>query len=306
MPDSARKGVLFVLLSAVGYALLPTFVKQIQTMGMTPMDIATWRFTFAVPVLWLLVVVRRRPAPVNLLPRTRLLGLGVLMAAAALTAFFGLERLPASTMVVLFYTYPTMVALISLFLGERLSMRAWLALGLTLIGIALTVPDFGEGLGENNLIGVAFAFLNALVVAVYFVLNSRILKGHTAMLRASAWLVTGSFMTMLLVSLFRRELVMPAQPTLLLYLLALATISTVMPIFCMTLGIQALGASRAAIIGTVEPVLTVTIAALVLGERMEPIQLVGGLFILASVILLQVRLNFKRKLPAPAVTHQQD
>ncbi|MBZ0295799.1 MAG: DMT family transporter [Anaerolineae bacterium] len=294
MPESSRKGVLFVLLSAVGYSLLPTFVKHIEAMGMTPLDIAAWRFAFAMPVLWLLVILRRRTPPANPLPRRRIMGLGVLMAAAALTAFFGLERLPSSTMVVLFYTYPTMVAIISLFLGERLSTRAWLALGMTLIGIALTVPEFSAGLGESNLIGVGFAFLNALLVAVYFILNNRVLKGHSALLRASAWLVTGSFTTMMVVSLLRRELAVPAQPELWLFLLALSTVSTIMPIFCMTLGIQALGASRAAIIGTVEPVLTVTIAALVLGERMQPVQIVGALFILVSVILLQVRLNFKR------------
>jgi drug/metabolite transporter (DMT)-like permease len=291
MDNQQRQGMLFVFIAVVGYAFLPTIVKQIQANGMLPLDIAAWRFGFALPILWLIVLARRRPPPVVPLPRRRLLLLGTLMACAAVTAFFALERLPASTLIVLFYTYPTMVALISLFLGERLALQAWLALALTLVGVALTVPDFGAGLTSNDMLGVGLALFNALIVAVYFVINARLLRGHSALMRASAWVITGSFLTMLLVALIRRDVAAPPDAATWAYLLALATVCTVLPIFTLTIGIQKLGASKAAILGTVEPILTVLIAAAVLGERMTAIQVVGGVFVLFSVVLLQVPLR---------------
>ena len=306
MERSQRDGMLFIFLAVSGYAFLPTIVKNIQTLGMLPLDIALWRFTFAMPVLWLIIFLRRVPPPVQPLPRRRLLGLGVLMSAAALTAFFALEKMPASTLIVLFYTYPTMVAIISLFLGERLSAQGWVALVLTLIGIALTVPNLGAGWDEGDLIGVGMALLNALVVAVYYVLNSRLLRGHSSLMRASAWVIVGSFATMVLTALIRRDVLIPDSPTMWAYLLALATVCTVLPIFCLTIGIQKLGAPKAAIIGTVEPILTIIIAAVTLGERMEPSQVVGGVFIIASVLLLQVPSRvfalFARKRVVPEAT----
>lgn len=55
-------------------------------------------------------------------------------------------------------------------------------------------------------------------------------------------------------------------------LLALAVVSTVMPIFCLTTGLSKLGAAKAAIVGTVEPVLTTILAMIFLGEQMQPLQ----------------------------------
>lgn len=281
-----REGFIYIGLSIVGYAFLPIFVRLLQQAGMHPLDIATWRFAFAAPALWLLLAALRRPAPAYRLPRLRLLLLGALLALAALSAFFGLERLPAGVYVLLFYSYPAMVAVLAALLGERLSRRAWAALGLALVGVILTIPDLGAGLGGDAGAGVLLALVNALAVAVYFVLNSRLLRGHTGLAYASAWVISGALAAVLALALARPVSAAP-NATSWLYLLALALLCTVLPVFTLTAGIQKLGAAKAAIAGTFEPVLTIVLAALILGESVQPGQLVGGAFILASIILLQ-------------------
>ena len=187
----------------------------------------------------------------------------------------------------LFYSYPAMVALINFALGERLPAQSWLALGLTTVGIALTVPDFGAGLTSEAWLGIVIAFINALFVAVYFVLNNRLLRHHTAARRASAWAISGALLVMLAISVVRDVTPPPDAKTWAL-LLGLALFSTVMPVFMFMVGIQRLGASRAAIMSTVEPIGTLILAALLLGETMEPVQLLGGAIILGSVVLLQL------------------
>ncbi|MGQ9887966.1 MAG: DMT family transporter, partial [Aggregatilineales bacterium] len=203
-----------------------------------------------------------------------------------LTAFFSLQRLPAGVYVLLFYSYPAMVAVIAALLGERLSRRAWAALGLALAGVALTVPDCRAGLSSEAWVGVLLALLNALAVALYFVFNNRLLRGRTGLAHASAWVITGAMGVMLTLALAR-----PVNPapdaTSWLYLLALALVCTVLPVFTLTAGIQKLGASKAAIAGTLEPVLTIVLAALILGEMVQAGQLAGGALILASILLLQ-------------------
>ncbi len=279
--------MVFVLIGVLGYALLPIWVKLIQPSGLSPLDIATWRFTFAMPFMWLLLVALGTPLPDKPLPRRGLLGLGILLAGAALTAFWGLEDLPASTYVLLFYSYPAMVALINLVLGERLALHSWLALALTLIGVALTVPDFGVGLSDSAWRGVVWAFLNALLVAVYFIFNNRLLQGHNAMRWASAWAISGACFVFWAL-LPTRHLMIPSDLNTWILLLGLAAFSTVMPIFMFMLGIQRLGSSRAAILSTVEPIGTLFFAAILLGETLEGIQLLGGGLIIVSVLMLQV------------------
>lgn len=297
MAQNARQGLLYVFIGVLGYAMLPIWTKNIQPSGLHPLDIATWRFTIAAPAIWLLLIATRTPAPSVPLPRRGLLSLGVILAGAALTVFFGLQYLPASTYILLFYSYPAMVALINFVLGERLPLQSWLALGLTLIGLTLTVPDFGAGLSADAWLGIAIALANALLVAVYFIRNNRLLRGRAGLRWASAWTITGALLAIWPVMLLGKGgLNVPPDLKTWGFLLGLALFSTIMPIFMFMNGIQRLGASRAAILSSIEPVFTVTLAAALLGETPAAVQLVGGALIILSVILLQVPL--RRPVPA--------
>jgi drug/metabolite transporter (DMT)-like permease len=309
MDRNQRDGLIFVLIAVSGYSFLPVFTNKLFDTGLEPLDIAFWRFLIAAPLFWMVALRRERPSPLrgaNPLPWRKLLALGTLMGVAATSAFMGLQRIPASTFVVLFYTYPTMVALLSLFLGERLRLQAWIALGLTLVGIALTAPDFSAGLSGDNLPGVLLAFLNAFVVAVYYILNARILRGHKAFVHATALILTGALLLMSAVTVVRGGAAVPANLTAWLLLLGLALVSTVMPVFSISHGLQRLGATRASILGTVEPVLTSLLAVIFLGDRIRPIQLLGGAFILASILILQARRSPTRRSLQPDTTTAGD
>lgn len=226
--------------------------------------------------------------------------LGTLLAVAALCAFFALQWMPAGMFVVIFYTYPALIAIFSLLMGDRLPTLGWIALGLTLVGVVLTTPDFlalivpdivptsAGGLSGDIGRGVLLALLNALTVSVYFMLNSRIVKHHPDKGRASATIITGTMLTMCVVVLLRGGVTVP-QGGSWLYMIGLATVSTVMPVFCLTNGIARLGPARTSIVSTFEPLLTAVLAMIFLGELMQPIQWLGGLVIMLSIILLQLR-----------------
>ncbi len=295
MNRTQRDGILLVLLSSSGYALLPIIAKNIFDVStIDAVDVVVWRFVFATPIIWLSILVSRSPAPPIPLPRKRLLALGLFFASAALTAFVGLETvIPASTFTVIFFTYPAFVALISVVMGERLPLVGWVALAMTIPGILLTVPDFANfgdisdpTLHNGLLLGIGMAILNAIVVAVYFVALNRILRGYTAVARASAWSITGTLLIMLVVGLLR-GVAIPSNLDTWLNLLALAILGTVMPIFCINIGIKKLGPTRAAIISTVQPLMTMLLAVGLLGEVIGPIQWLGGGIIIASILLLE-------------------
>ncbi|MEZ4669034.1 MAG: DMT family transporter [Anaerolineae bacterium] len=311
MTKDERDGAVFILLSVTGYALLPIWVKTAQAAGLNSLDVATWRFGLAVPIFWLLIRFMKKTSSdsYKALPKGRLLAIGTLFAVAAVAAFWGFERLPAGTYVVLFYTYPAMVAIISAMMGERLPLTGWAALGLTIAGIFITAPDFAAGLGSGSIQGVLLALFNALVVAIYFVLSGRLLKGQTALAQGSAWSVAGAFLVLLLIIPIRAAqisgnsladnivttgLSLPLatlnsadSPKIILSMLAMAALSTVLPVFFLTSGIQKVGATRASILGTIEPILTSVFAFIFLGENMKGTELLGGGLILISVFILQ-------------------
>lgn len=282
-----RLGLLMIFIAATGYAFLPVFTRTLYAVSdLQPTDIALWRFAFATPAIWLIIHLRGATPDANL-PRNKLLALGIVYSAATLTGFFGLQRIEASLYVVLFYTYPAMVTLIAFATGTRLTLVAWLALVLTLIGVVLTVPDFNLG-GETDLVGVGFALVNAVVVAVYFVLVGKLMRGTTSVARGSAWVITGTLLVLLLTIPFF-GLQLPPTPQAWLLLLGLGTVSTALPIFAMNTGIQKVGAAKASIISAVEPVEAMLLAVLLLGEVVLPVQWVGAGFIVAAVILLEWR-----------------
>jgi len=297
MTNDQRAGLFWILLSASGYAFMPTLVKTVYANStFEPMDVALWRFIFAVPLIWLLVTARQRTKSAKQkerIPIRKVMVLGFIFAFAALTAFFGLERLPASTYVVLFYTYPAMVVLLSFFLGEKIKAIAWVALVMALIGVALTVPDFSTD-GAGDIIGVGFAIANAAVVALYYIVSKRVMSGVNDVFRATAFLMMGTLLTLsILIPL--RGIQFPPNLTTLLSMMALGAFCTVMPVFGVNFGIQKIGASQASLISTAEPVLSMIVAMILLGEIILPIQWVGAVLIIGSVILLQLRPQKKKR-----------
>ncbi|MDQ7025685.1 MAG: DMT family transporter [Anaerolineae bacterium] len=302
MLSERRLGLIWVLMGAAGYAFLPVFTRMIYSMSaLEPTDIAIWRFAFATPIIWFVVISRerwqvpKRKASQAPLPIGRLLPMGAFYAVAALCAFVGLRYIQASLFIVLFYTYPAMVAILSLFLGSRLSFVGWIALALTLIGILLTLPNL-SGLNRNAILGISIALLNGLVVAVYFIVVARVMKGIASIGRGTAWIITGTLLTLLLAIPFY-GLQVPSDPQTWLVLTGLAAISTAMPIFFVNMGIQLIGAPQTAIISAAEPVMSMLLAVTLIGETVLPLHWLGALLIVGGVVLLEARPMGRKPVP---------
>ncbi|HEX8682082.1 MAG TPA: DMT family transporter [Ardenticatenaceae bacterium] len=288
MSSDQREGAALVLLAAAGYACLPILAKWAYAAGLAPLDVVTWRFILATPLIWLVLLAGRVPLRAPRLLRGRLLAVGLLFGILASTGFFALARIPSSTYTVLVYTYPAMVAILAHLLGERLERWGWAALLMTLVGVTLTVPALGVGLGQTDALGLGLALLNAALYALYIVISSHLLRGHRALAEASAWSITGSLLLFAVVAV-ARGLQWPVGGAALGSVFGLAILSTAIPIFAFYAGMARLGAPRASILSTVEPLFTLLLAAGLLHETMTPRQWLGGLLILVSVVLLQLR-----------------
>ncbi len=130
--------------------------------------------------------------------------------------------------------------------------------------------------------------MSVVFVAVYILFGQaalRDLPAHGA--AAVSLLATGALTT--LVALLTGGLALGggARGAQLVALMAL--ISTAIPVTLLLAGIRDLGPGQAAIYATVEPLLAVSIAALVLGERIAPLQYVGGGVLLSGILWLRLQ-----------------
>ena len=291
MTRREREGLLWIILAAAGFSFMPTMVKLVYLHStFEPMDIAIWRFLFAAPLMWALVLSGRRnerSAVSDALPVTRLLIIGVFIAVAVLAAFFSLERLPGSTYIVLLYAYPAMVALLSRFLGDKIHARTWLALGLASIGVALTVPNFATS-AAVDMLGVGLALLNAAIVAMYYLLTRRALDGVVNVSRASAVMMLGALFIMLMLTPLR-GLQIPQNPLTLVLLIGIGVFGTVLPVFGVNIAVQRIGATQASLVSTVEPIMSMIVTMVILAEVIFASQWLGAALIVGSVIALQLR-----------------
>jgi drug/metabolite transporter (DMT)-like permease len=245
--------------------------------GTSPTGLLALRFLIALLVMTALAP--RAPAP-PLRERLVLWGLGFVFVGNAAAYFQALATVPAALVSLLLYTYPVLVTLLAALLGlEALRVRSLLAALLVVSGSALTV-----GLGTLARIprGAWLALLAALVYATYIVLGSRFASaGPTEM--AARHVVQVCALAFTGWGAATGQLAWPRSLTLWALLLGIAVVSTVVALRAFLAGLARIGPGRAAVVSSLEIVVTLALATLFLGEVVAVRQWCGGALILAGV-----------------------
>jgi drug/metabolite transporter (DMT)-like permease len=193
----------------------------------------------------------------------------------------------------LLYLYPVFVALLSaVVLREHITHAKKLALGLALLGTALTVgPEGGQ------LLGILLATTAAAIYSVYIIVGSQVLKRVSALQSSTVIFASAGAVSGILMAAHGPHL--PATASGWLVIGAIVLIATVLPVVTFLAGMERIGPTSAATLSTLEPVVTVVLAACLLGEMLRPITLLGGGLILVAVLLL-THGELRRARPGPA------
>jgi drug/metabolite transporter (DMT)-like permease len=300
MRGMRSSGTLLCLGSAAGFGAMAIFGKLAYAEGATVGTLLAVRFVLAAALFWVFAVVGRDVQEVRDLDRRRTgagLALGVCYAAQAGLYFAALERLDASLLSLLLYTFPAMVAAGAVVVGrERVDGRRLAALVLALSGLVLVVG--GAGAGALDPLGAALGLSAAVVYSAYIVVSEGIAAGTRPHL-LSALVCTGAAVPLTVGSALLGQL-RPGELALAgwAWLACLAVISSVVGIGLFLAGLPRVGPTNAAILGTVEPLVTVLLAFVVFGETLGVVQLAGGSLVLGAVLVLHAR---GRAVPQAAV-----
>lgn len=275
-------GVGFALLSAAAFGVMPILGKLAYEDGADPVGVLAVRFVVAGFALLALAVGRGEA-----LPRGRTLGAlcllgGVGYVAMSLSYFLALERISAGLTALLLYFYPALVVLLAaLVLRQSPRPVAVACVVLATLGTALTVGPVGTG----QVAGIALGLGAAAAYALYIVLSSRVLRVAVGPFATAAviLLACGAVFTVLTVVTGAR---LPEQVDGWLAALGVALFGGVVAVSAFFAALSRLGPSDTAVISTFEPVVSIGVAALVLRERLTPLQGVGGVLVLAAVVTL--------------------
>lgn len=274
-------GILLVLFSSTCFGVMPVFAHWVYESGCNPMSLLWVRFNVAAIVLWLVLGVQRIPPP-RLRHCLLLMAMGSLYVAQSLCYFTALTLIPASLVALLLYLYPAIVTgLAMVFLGEPLGRRKLGALGLSLLGVILTIGiDRG-----NSTWGLGLGVVMAWLYAIYILLVSKILHQERSALACLTWVMTGAgFVYSGLVGL--RGWALPQSSQGWAALGAIGLISTALAVVTLFAGIKRIGATSAATLSTWEPVVTIVTASVFLGDRLSPLSWLGGSLILIAVLMI--------------------
>jgi drug/metabolite transporter (DMT)-like permease len=279
-----RNGTLLVLLAALCLSFAPTLIKVGLTAEASPLPLLAWRLGLAAALLWLLLPLAR--PGIGRMDRPGLAS--ALIAAAAnagglLCFYLALTRLDVAIATMIFALFPAFALLLLTLRGEPLTRHRLLRLALALVGVYLLLAPAGD----VDLVGVALALTTSFLYALHLVLLQWRLSGYPS---TQVALYVVSFMALLIgvIYLGRFESV-SFTPAAWFVILITGIVSTALARLAMFAGIQRIGSGQTALLGPLELLLAITWSVLFLGERLAPLQFLGGALILLSAALAAPR-----------------
>ena len=294
-----RAGLAACLVSATGFGALPVLGKAAYDAGLGPLSLLWGRFGLAAIAFWLLVIFVVRPAR----PPARYVVTGLMMGAFgyALEAglfFVALERIDAALVELLLYAYPAIVTAVALAAGrEAPSPRLLGALGLATLGV---IGVFAGSLASGvDPVGLALGLGAAVVYSGYILTGERVVPAMHPVLLA-ALVATGATASFTVAGLLHGGLPHPRTTGGWTAVAVIAAVATVVPMAALFAGIARVGAPTASIVSTFEPVVTVVLAGLVLGETLTLVEAIGAACVIAAVRLLANRAGSRKSEPPPA------
>lgn len=274
-----------VLTSATGFGTLAIFAKLGYAAGLGTEQTLAFRFLLAaIGMTALAALARQNPLRLG---RNHLVTLGLLGAvgytAQSLTYFIALRTLPASLVVLIAYIYPSLVVAAGwLFLGRKVSATLGVALVASFTGVAMLVG----GTRFELTWALLFAIASPCIYTAYILIGERVM-GSVPALAASAVIMSGAALAFCALAALNHELALPRNATGWGVGFGIALFPTMLAISLFLAGLPRVGAARAALLSTWEPVVTVTLAVLLLGDRLSAIQVVGGVLVMLAVVAVQ-------------------
>lgn len=283
---SAAKGILMTCVSAALFGLTPVLASRTYEMGSNALTLTFYRNLMAVPVLLVIMAVRKIPFSLTRREFLLLCGIGVgFRASTTFMLYASYDYVGIGTATTLHFLYPLFTALFNLALfKEKLGLKKCCALGLAVIGIVFFADPAG-GSFQSMIPGLILAMASSMTYSGY-------LTGmeHTALrdmdaTKVSCYMALSNALAILCLNIPIGEINFLLPPKAMAYTFIISICTSFFAFALLQLGIRELGASTAAIFCLLEPITCMLAGCLVLKEEMTIGKAAGCLLILGAVTI---------------------
>jgi drug/metabolite transporter (DMT)-like permease len=299
VPFSA--GAVLAFTAAAFFSMKAIFVKLAYLYGVDAVTLLALRMLMALPVLLVAAFWSSRNHAHRLTRRDWINVLFLGFAGyylSSLLDFMGLAYITAGLERLILFLYPTIVAIISVFLFKKpIGRTGIVALVLSYIGIAIATGHDIEASGDFHrvLIGGGLIFACTVTYAIYIAGSGQVV-GRIGAIRFAALATTVAAACVLIQFAIQNPAdALVTQPwQVYMHAAGMALVSTILPIFMTAKAIQMIGAAKVSMIGAVGPVATIFFGWLLLNEQVSIQQIIGAALVLSGVILVA-----RKKAPEP-------
>ncbi|HNF95269.1 MAG TPA: DMT family transporter [Anaerolineales bacterium] len=273
-------GIILIAISAASFGTLAIFGRYAYAENIDTFTLLFLRFGFSASFMTLMLILRKEPFPRGRV-LAQLIGMGGIgYAGQSFLYLTAIKYASAGLVALLLYLYPFFVAILSMiFLQEKLTRVKAFALALALCGTALTVgPVSGQP------IGAIMAIVAALGYSIYIIVGANVMK-HVSPFQSSTVIFASASVVYGLLT-FTNGIHLPQTNFGWLVIAGIVVVSTIIPVTTFLAGLERIGPTNAAMLSTIEPIITVFLATVLFGDKLAPIVLAGGALILIAVVIL--------------------
>lgn len=273
-------GILLIAISAASFGTLAIFGRYAYADGMDTFTVLFLRFTISASIMTIILLLRKEPFPHGRI-LLQLIGMGALgYVGQSFMYLTAINYASAGLVALLLYLYPFFVMILSaIVFREHITRLKVIALILALVGTALTVDPNG-----GQLIGALMAVTAAAIYSVYIIVGTNVMKHVSSVQSSTIIFASAGFVFGILTAIKGPHL--PTSNAGWFAMSGIVLIATIIPVVTFLAGLEMIGPTNAAMLSTLEPVVTVLLAAWLFQEKLNTISLLGGGLILVAVLLL--------------------
>ena len=283
------KGFAAGIVAAVCYGTNPLGTLELYGDGFNSSSVLIYRYLLAVLMFAVVMLFRKESFKVKWGHLIRLGVLGCMFSLSSATLYVSFHYMAAGIASTILFVYPIMTAiLMTVFFHEKVTWTTTLAILLAVSGVGLLYQ--GDGNDKLSTAGFALVMCSSLLYSLYIISVNQWKNPGMSNIKFTFYILVFGLITMLIYSFIAGEPIQMLQtPKQWLCAAQLALLPTVLSLFFMTISINLIGSTPAAIMGALEPVTAVIIGVCVFGESFSLQLAIGILAILAGVTIIIAR-----------------
>jgi len=290
--DEKILGSTYGLLSAIGFGIVPILALFAYEGGIDVYTLLFLRFSLASILLFAYIYITNKEIILDIKQIIKIFIMGgIFYSIFSFCYFSAIRYIPASLAVLIFYTYPFIIAIISFFMGMKLTKKVIGAIIISFIGLNFVL---GQTNGNIVMVGLIFAFGAAVFYSVYTLYGDYILK-DVPLLTTIAMVCLFAALSFLVVGMGTNNIQFSFSLRTWFPIFGISVVS-MLGFLAFFQGIKLTSPTSVSVLSMIEPVVTIVLSIIFFNDILNYFQIFGAILVLGGAVLVVLSVNERKKI----------